>query len=188
MQAALLKFFIIAGLLSACSSIGKDRQMPELPLLPPAELGQNLQVSQQVNITIEKEKHTMLAAWVVKDNTLSFVGLSPTGQRLLTLFYDGKNFSEEYSPMLPIEIPGKQVLAQLQFAHWPESSVKKALEKSSWDVRLNDKKRQLFFKRRKIFTIDNSHPNKYVQGAKVMIRSELIDFSIDVTTLSVEGL
>lgn len=188
MQNVFLKFFIIASLLSACSSVSKDRQMPELPLLPPTELGENLQVSQQVKITIEKESHTMLAAWVVKENTLSFVGLSPTGQRLLTLFYDGKKFSEEYSEMLPIKIPGKQVLAQLQFAHWPENSVKEGLEKTDWNVRLNDKKRELFFKRRKIFTIENSHPNKYVKGAKVMIGSELIDFSIDVTTLSVENL
>lgn len=188
MQACFLKLFVIASLLSACSSVGKDRQIPVLPLLPPIELAANLQVSQQVNITIEKEKHTMLAAWVVKENTLSFVGLSPTGQRLLTLFYDGTTFSEEYSEMLPIVIPGKQVLAQLQFAHWPESSIKKALEDSPWDIKLNDKKRELFFKRRKVFTIENSHPNKYAQGAKVNIGSELIDFNIEVTTLSVDDL
>ncbi|GAB1263977.1 DUF3261 domain-containing protein [Aurantivibrio infirmus] len=188
MQAKLLAYFFTVFLVSACSSLENGQHLPELPLLPPADLGVNLQISQQVNITIESESHTMLAAWVVKQDTLSFVGLSPTGQRLLTLSYDGLRFSEDYSPMLPIKIPGRQVLAQLQIAHWPEVSVLSALEKSAWRMKVEDGQRHLFVNRKKIFSIANSSPGKYQEDAKVNIRSDVIDFSIDVTTLSVNEL
>lgn len=133
----LLLLALSVSSLIACGTLFSARELPEFPLLPPAEFTSNwqqgnLQFTEQVTMRHEGEEQVMLAAWVVNQQEINLVGLTPSGQRLMTLRFDGKVFSEEYSPLVREPIPGRQVLSHLQLAQWPLDSVKQALQNTPW--------------------------------------------------------
>lgn len=75
-------------------------------------------------------------------NRLRLVVLLPTGQQLLSLDYDGERLVQVNSPS--VNIPGKEILASMQFALWPERSIKKHYsDKDGWLVEIALKKRAL---------------------------------------------
>lgn len=181
----------LAGIVSACSLLGGPRSLPPLPLLPPADLGYRLQLSQRVEVIVDGESRTFLAAWRATPERLDFVGLTPTGQRLLTLAYDGEQFTEDYSELLPEPIPGRDVLTQLQLAHWPLASIKRNLAGTDWRMEAVAAERRLYFRDHLIFTIAATYPDgaSYPDSdysrppASIHIESRVAPFELMVETL-----
>ena len=155
------------GLLSlgGCSTLQKDPVLPEIPLLPPAALGQHLQLTQSVTLTIDPRSKvateqmppqedpplTLLAVWSVDEQGLNFAGLTPAGQVLMTLQYDGERFSESYSPLLYLstadavkDVPGREILAQLQLCYWPLPVIEQHLENGPWRIFTTEHGRALY--------------------------------------------
>ena len=130
--------------------------------------------------------------WAVNKDTVSLVGLSPTGQRLLTLSYDGIIFKEEYSNLLEEKIPGRAVMSYMQLAHWPKESINKALAKSEWSVKFSLKKRSLSYNGRHVLDIlfENSD-DKNISSLqthypkKIQIISSVMALQLDIEMLSV---
>lgn len=172
---------------TACSLVGGPRELPPLPLLPPAELGRSLQLTQRVSVTFDTESRTFLGAWTVNPEQLNFVGLTPSGQRLLTLSYDGLLFSEDYSPLLTEAIPGRDVLSHLQMAHWPQASIERSLEASAWRLKIQDNQRHLYLGDRLILTISASYTknSKHELPAVIRIKSHVAPYRLEVETLQV---
>lgn len=177
----------VLAALAGCSFVSGPRELPPLPLLPPADLGRSLQLTQRVSVTFDTESQTFLGAWVVNSEVLNFVGLTPSGQRLLTLSYDGAHFSETYSPMLTETIPGRDVLSHLQLAHWPEASIERNLESSAWRLDIEAQERRLYFKDRLILTITGSYTESGENElpAVIRIRSHAAPYRLEVETLQV---
>ncbi|MGH1471683.1 MAG: DUF3261 domain-containing protein [Cellvibrionaceae bacterium] len=179
---------LLSLLLTACSNLFVPKEMPELPLLPPHEFGKNIQISQRVSIISDESSNTLLAAWVVSEEAVSVVGLSPTGQRLLTLEYDGEFFKEEYSELLDQEIPGRAVMSYMQLAHWPEQSILDAFVDSDWAINFLSNQRVLYYKNRHV--LDINIKEEITQsfegvGKKINIISYVMPIVLDVETLSV---
>ena len=158
---------VALGLLSlgGCSALQKKTALPEIPLLPPAALGQHLQLTQSVTLTIDPRSKvateqmppqedpplTLLAVWSVDEQGLNFAGLTPAGQVLMTLQYDGERFSESYSPLLYLstadavkDVPGREILAQLQLCYWPLPVIEQHLENGPWRIFTTEHGRALY--------------------------------------------
>lgn len=68
--------------------------------------------------------------------------LSPSGLQLLLLDYDGETLVQESS--FSIDVPGKEILAIIQFAMWPEQSIKHHYsENDGWLVEITAESRML---------------------------------------------
>lgn len=160
--------------LGGCSTLQKDPVLPEIPLLPPAALGQHLQLTQSVTLAIDPRSKvameqitpqegpplTLLAVWSVDEQGLNFAGLTPAGQVLMTLQYDGERFSESYSPLLYLSqadaiksIPGRKILAQLQLCYWPLPVIEQHLENSPWRIITTEHGRALYLAKQLVLDI-----------------------------------
>ena len=160
--------------LSGCSALQKEPRLPAIPLLPPAALGQHVQLTQSVTLQInadevgqnqqigplENQPLTLLAVWSVNEQGLNFAGLTPAGQVLMTLQYDGVHFTESYSPLLLLSnsdtvksIPGREILAQLQLCYWPLPIIEQHLKNSPWRLMITDHGRALYLDKQLVLDI-----------------------------------
>ncbi|ODS23624.1 hypothetical protein AB835_07885 [Candidatus Endobugula sertula] len=136
--------FTALSLLCGCTILQVANPLPSLPLLAPTALGHEWQVSQTVTLhprttTLDnQEKKTsalsFIAAWSVTQHQINFVSLTPMGQVLMNLQYDGKELVEHYSPILNKALPGKEVLIQLQLAHWPLAVINHQFRSTDWRI------------------------------------------------------
>ena len=186
-----IKLGLLLSLLGTggCTFFNSPQQLPDLPLLPPAdflhmragsdsEAGRQQFLEQVTMVTADAEQ-VMLAAWVVSAERLDLVGLTPTGQRLLSLSYDGREFSEDYSLLLREPIPGRMILSHLQLAHWPERSVEQGLTNTPWRMNVVNGQRQFFIGRQQIMTITRDSQDTAV----IHINSEPMNFTLHVREL-----
>jgi len=177
--------------MSGCSSWLAPAKIPELPLLPPQALGYSLQLSQRVEVTTAGDQQTLLAAWIVADNNLSFVGLTPSGQRLLSLNYDGETLTEHYSELLEQPLPGRDIIAYMQLAHWPEDSIEQALASTDWRLKTDNNQRQLLLKNHLVLTIDRQLTDQSIGDQTIhfpdtiTMISNVADFQLRVRTVQV---
>lgn len=174
---------VLSFLLSACTFTGGPKTLPELPLLSPTSFGKQVQLSQRVTVDLDGEQQIFLAAWAVDDEQLSFVGLTPSGQRLLILNYGPQGFSEDYSPMLDDALPGRQVLSHLQMAHWPLAAIDAALENTGWRMVAIGLSRQLQFNGRPILSI--ALDQESALPTRIRIKSHMMPMTLEVETLQV---
>jgi len=184
---------VLAGAsLGACALLGMGRTLPPAPLLAPAALGQHVQITQKVTVHSGEERQSFLAAWLAAPDRLDLAGLSPSGQRLLTLSWDGEQFREDYSPMLDRELPGRQVLSQLQLAHWPLDGIRQSLTGSPWRLEQTlqgeYRERHLYFRGTAILSIvaRMPHDGAHSLPATISIRSHLAAYRLEVETLQVQ--
>ncbi|WP_439136222.1 DUF3261 domain-containing protein [Pseudomaricurvus sp.] len=181
-------------LLAACSSWPSRHQLPELPLLSPASLGQQWQLTQSVSIaplsaaTDNRQPQTLLAAWSVTEERLDLAGLTLMGQTLLTLSYDGDNFSESTSPLLPDEVSGRDILTQIQLAYWPVDVIQKALAGSDWTLEATGD-RILYLGQKPALTIAIADGNKTDTPLEsITITNHLMHYQLQIQTLTREKL
>lgn len=174
-------------LLSACALLSGPASLPEIPLLPPESLGSDVQLSQRVTVEFEGERQVFLAAWAVMDRQLNFAGLTPSGQRLMTLSHGPDGFRESYSALMEENLPGRQVLSHLQLAHWPLDVIEKVLAGSPWRISQTATQRQLYLQGRLALSITADYQQR--EGAqlppKIHIQSHLMPMVLEVQTLQV---
>lgn len=178
---------LLSSVLAACTMLQGPASLPELPLLEPADFGQELQLSQRVTVDFDGESQTLLAAWAVSGEQLSFAGLTPAGQRLMMLGYGAEGFAEEYSPLLAEPLPGREVLSHLQLAHWPLDVIQQALDGSGWRISQSASGRELYFQNRLALSISADYESTTVAQvpATIHMRSHLMPLKLRVETVQV---
>ena len=93
-------------------------------LLPPESFGQSLSVLQSLELQYKGKTQQLLAQLEITQNKMTFVGLSPMGNRLFTVLWTGQNFSDEHllknsKDEWPFPFEPKRILADVQLALWP---------------------------------------------------------------------
>ncbi len=130
-------------LLSACGS-PQLLQVPDTAfrLLPPREVEAPALLKQRVTLlTAERSQQFLLAGRFERQN-LQLVVLLPSGQRLLSLDYDGEELKQ--SGLTSLELPGQDILAIMQFAFWPEASLRTHYpQREGWRVQVSSEERKL---------------------------------------------
>ena len=173
-----LKKAALTGLLFlySCSAQQFSALRPEgLKLLPPAEGSVAVLLKQKVTLLTAEKQQQFLVVARFEQYRLKLVVLLPTGQLLLSLDYDGKKLVQE--TLSSINIPGKEILAIIQFAMWPKQSIKNHyLEKDGWLVEIAPEKRILL-------TATGVVLNISYQDKKLIIDNYLHDYQVVVYTL-----
>jgi len=93
-------------------------------LLPPESFGQSLSVLQSLEMQYKGKTQQLLAQLEITPKKMTFVGLSPMGNRLFTVLWIGQNFSDEHllkniKDEWPFPFEPKRILADVQLALWP---------------------------------------------------------------------
>lgn len=180
---------ICHGLL-ACSTFSKPLVLPEFPLFDPADLGQEIQLTQLVTSQVNDLPQVMIAAWSVENGSMNLVGLTVTGQEILRLQYDGENLIEEYSPLLNVPINGRIVISQIQLSYWPLDSIQRQLADSSWKLLQDENQRIITFKDRSITTIKEKSntvmPELFSKvWPELVLQSPIFNQNLTIKTISV---
>lgn len=130
-------------MLAACST----RQLapldpPQLLLLPPAEISKELLLKQKITFEAGDRQQQFLVVARFQRQRLKLVLLLPTGQPLLTLDYDGQNLVQENQSS--VDLPGKEILASMQFSLWPEQSLLRHYpSEDGWQIEIKGHDRSL---------------------------------------------
>jgi hypothetical protein len=110
----------------------------DFPLLAPSTFGEALIAQQRITLTApppSKLGRFALNFVVSVDATnLVLVGFDPTGQRLLTVNYDGKKVDLEPPGVLPEGLDPHLLVSDLEQAFWPLTRLQAALAGTSWQV------------------------------------------------------
>lgn len=185
---SLIIIFIFQGLIG-CSTLLPTQKLPEFPLFKPAELGQNIQVTQLVTSQVNDLPQVMIAAWSIEDNQMNLVGLTITGQVILRLQYDGEKLIEEYSPMLSVPINGRIVISQIQLAYWPLLKIQKQLQGTDWELIQDQQQREVIFKNHSVTTIKAKNqtviPAQFnQQWPELVLESPILKQQLTIKTIS----
>ena len=125
-----LLFVILWGMVACTQDVAPPvkqlniAQNVKFSLLPPESFKQSLSVLQSLEVQYERETRHMLAQLEITPNKMTFVGLSPMGNRTFTILWTGQNFSDEYllkniKDEWPFPFEPKRILADVQLALWP---------------------------------------------------------------------
>lgn len=129
-------------LYSTASSEQLSPVLDSYPLLPPAEIPAAILLKQRVTLSIKGQQRQFLVISKFSTERIVLVALLPTGQKLFTLDYDGIELKQE--SLAPVEIPTRDILAIMQFALWPETSVKQHYAQSQgWITLFSSNQREL---------------------------------------------
>jgi hypothetical protein len=170
-----LKFpvLVVMLILTACSAHRPAAPEPvSLNLLPPASVSVAVLLKQKITMQAQGGQRQFLTVARFDLDRLQLVVLLPTGQRLLSLDYDGKQLQQE--DHAPVELPGREILAIIQFATWPEDSIRAHYrEQDGWLVETSVDQRILLTASGAILKI-SYQPGKlsvdnYLQGYRVIV-------------------
>jgi len=174
-----LSSFFLYGLLlfvTGCSllpTIAPENK--ELILLPPLQ-GPEAQVLKQV-VTLQGngDESSFILVSKFEAEQLALVALLATGQRLLSMDYDGQQLATKQ--FVEISLPSKEMLAMMQFALWPESAVKQHYGRDAgWLVSLDSTQRTLSTQTEKILTV-------HFMQQRVLIEHHLHQYEVLVETI-----
>lgn len=187
---SLLLLAIFQGLL-ACSSLPKAPRLPEFPLFNPADLGQNIRLTQLVTSQVNNQPQVMLTAWHIENGQMTLVGLTVTGQEILRLQYDGKTLKEEYNPLLNVPINGRTVISQIQFSYWPIEKIKQQLSGTAWHLLQDEQQRRITFNDKTVTTITSKTagitPKTFNQyWPELLLESPHLKQNLTIKTISVD--
>ncbi len=134
-----LLFFLLAG----CSSIQLASSKPkQLLLLPPGGGPPPVLLKQVVNFERGDIRHEFMQVMRLQPDQIRLVALLASGQKLLTLSYDGDHFEQQQH--LQQAIPGREILALVQLVHWPQAVVQQYYRLSEgWRLHNSPQQRQL---------------------------------------------
>jgi len=131
-------------LLTGCGTFsGSSPQAPEqLQLLPPKSGPSEVLIKQKVTMDVEGQRRQFLAVLKLQQEKTQMVALLPTGQQVLLLSYDGEELKQE--SFLEVDVPGREILAMMQFALWPEDTVLQFYSPElGWLVNMDQRHRQM---------------------------------------------
>jgi len=169
---ALLLFFLLAG----CSS----RQLeptppPQLALLPPAEIATEILLKQKITFEAGGRQQQFLVVARFQRQRLTLVLVLPTGQPLLKLDYDGKNLLQENQST--VELPGREILASMQFALWPEKSLRQHYPpEAGWQIKVDARHRSLLTASGAVLKISD-------KSETLVVDNQLHDYRVIIQTL-----
>jgi len=146
-----------------------------LKLLPPDEVSVAVLLKQKVTLQTGERQQQFLVVARFQQHRLELVVLSPTGQKLLTLDYDGENLVQD--TLSSIDLRGKEILAIIQFALWPEHSINIHYpKKDGWVVEIAPEKRILFTASGMLLKIS-------YQADELIVDNHIQDYRVIVHTL-----
>jgi hypothetical protein len=90
--------------------------------------------SQVIHAAYGSRVATLRTAIQIDAAGLQVVGVTATGMRLFTASFDGRRVSAERSPLVPKEVSPERVLADMQLALWPLSSLQSGYADSGQTV------------------------------------------------------
>lgn len=167
-----LLFFALAG----CST----RQLeppppPELVLLPPTEISTELLLKQKITFESGDRQQQFLVVARFQRQRLKLVLLLPAGQPLLTLDYDGQILVQENQSN--VALPGWEILASMQFALWPETSLTRHYpSEAGWQVVIAGHNRTLLTASGVVLKIGRESEN-------LLLDNHLHDYRVIIQTL-----
>lgn len=152
---------IACGLLAACS--GRTPRGTDAPAafelrLPPASLGHDLALQQQLRYSTGQEQHTLDALLEVESNEVR-LDLQATGQTALRLRWDGRTLDQHRASWLPRSVSGEQILSDLQLANWPVAAIRAALP-SGWSLAEDGTTRVLRDRDATVVTVRHPAPDR----------------------------
>ncbi len=126
-----------------CSSLGLNSAAPtHLKLLPPEEGPKAVMLKQKVTLESETEWQQFIVITRIDPKQLSLVALTATGQKIVSMNFDGLEYHQENH--LHQDAPRSDLLALVQFVHWPEVSIEQHYKKiDGWTVDLDSRQRSL---------------------------------------------
>lgn len=176
----------------ACTTLSQVQDLPDFPLFDPSGFGKDIQVTQIVTSQVNDAPQVMLTAWTIKENEMSLVGLTVTGQEILRLQFDGKTLTEEYSPLLSSPINGRLVISQIQLSYWPLENIQQKLAKGLWQLDQDKEQRHITFNGQSVTTIkakSSSIPpeifNQY--WPELLLTSPGLDQNLTIKTISAKN-
>jgi len=120
--------------LGACVGAPPKPAGPARPLVAPATLDGEHNVSQVVRGAFGSREFTFNCAVTVKDGAMTLVGTNSLGLRLFTVRYDGKTVQSEMAPAVQGSLLPERLLADLQLVFWPASTLEEPLRQAGWQL------------------------------------------------------
>lgn len=125
-------FLIFPLLLIGCSTISMDSSHSiniadgvQFTLVAPSN---NIpDITQKVTSTYKNEQHISLMHLNSKNKRLTIVGLTPTGNRLFSITYDGIQVNSWKSPLFTAPLDGSFVIADYELVSLPLEIINQAL-------------------------------------------------------------
>ena len=176
MQSTLKTPFFILLVLCGCSSRQLAPAEPrELILLPPADIAVEVLLKQKISFVAGEQQQQFLVVARILRKRLKLVLLLPAGQTLLTLDYDGANLVQDNRST--VDLPGREILASMQFALWPVDSLRRHYSSDSgWQVNLEQGQRRLLTPSGTVLKIAAS-------TEKLVVDNHLHDYRVIIQTL-----
>lgn len=117
----------------------------DMLLLSPSVGPAPVLLTQRVTLTGWGQQQQFVAICRFNYDQAKLVALLPTGQQLLYLEFDGKQLAQRSAPS--IELPGKDILALIQFALWPDEVLHNSyVSEQGWKIVITEKQRQLIYR------------------------------------------
>jgi hypothetical protein len=166
---------VVLLFLSGCSAQRFSASEPKvLKLLPPAEGSVSVLLKQKVTFQVGERQQQFLSVARFDQQRLKLVVLLPTGQVLLSLDYDGEKLVQEI--LTPVDLPGREIMAIIQFAMWPEHSIKTHYsEKDGWQVETSPGKRILLTESGMVlkvtYQLDELSVDNYLKGYRIIVHT-----------------
>jgi len=167
--------------ISACSSTNLIMPIPErLVLLPPSGAPSAVLLKQKVTFDKAGRQQQFLLVSRINSQQIDLVILLATGQKVLSVSYDGVSFSQQQH--LSANIPGEEILALLQFSLWHEFIIGQHYrQEDGWILTFEEGRRSLLTRVGVWVTVEHRTGSiiveNYSQNYRVVI--ELID-SLDL--------
>lgn len=178
-----VKIFVCLVVLCLCGcsfSSPPRTETAQLNLLPPAEGPVNSLLKQKITMESQSLNQQFIAVLRLQSDRLKMVALLPTGQQLFLLEYDGKELIQRNTSS--IDIPGKDILAIMQFVLWPSNSIQQHYTREEgWFVDISPERRSLFTSSGVLLMVS-------YQADAVIIENQLHDYRLRVRPLENESL
>lgn len=134
MRGRRLLAWLLPLVLAACAQLPPRPAVALPPLrLPPAALGREVSLQQQLHFTFGRNERDMEALLEVDAGEVRLV-VQAMGQAGVRLFWDGNALRQQRAAWLPPTVRAERVLDDLQFAMWPADAIRAALP-PGWTLR-----------------------------------------------------
>ncbi len=128
---------LLPMLLAACATVPRQPQavaVEHLPLLDPATLGSDHAAQQILRAAFADHEATLRSVVIAHAGSLKMIMLTATGQRALSLEWDGTDWKVEKAPMVPEQLDPQVLVADVEFALWPMTALREPYEAAGWDL------------------------------------------------------
>ena len=138
-------------LLSACAGLGPpESAVPAWEPLPPHTLGRTLAAQQRVQARLGGHRRVFDAAVEVNRQGLQVVLLTPLGQRVASLRYNGRVLRFEKGAAAPDSFPPAMMLEAMQMIYWPAAVLNGRAGAGGWRIEEQRRRRVVFYAERAV--------------------------------------